>query len=39
MRRKSADMAPAPTAKPWWKLLRDYVTINAFMGPGGTARL
>jgi hypothetical protein len=39
MRRRSADMAPALTAKPWRKLLRDHAAINAFMGPGGTARL
>jgi len=39
MRRKSADMAPAPTAKPWRKLLKDHAAINAFTGPGGTAKL
>ncbi len=39
MRRRSADMAPAPTAKPWRKLFRDHAAINAFMGPSGTAKL
>jgi hypothetical protein len=39
MRRKSADMAPAPTANLWRKLLRDHAAINALMGPGGAARL